>query len=161
MSDTSVSGVDLGFLEFIEVGPAKRLRYEPNSRANIITGDNSFGKTFLLESVWWTLAGTWIDAANAPRRDASRDAPRMLFSLNTSRKTSSFDMRYDWNRHAWIPRTETERPAGVAIYARHDGSYVIWDTISGRAGTPEPNGQVVLDRKELGHGKRGSDHHDH
>ena len=161
MPDTSIPAVDLGFLELIEVGPAKRLRYEPNSRANIITGDNSFGKTFLLESVWWALTGHWIETANAPRRDVPRDAPRMLFSLNTPRKTSSFDVRYDWNGHAWIPRTETERPAGIAIYARHDGSYVIWDAMSGRGGTARPDGQVVLDRKELWHGKRGSDHHGH
>ena len=46
--------VKLEFLELRSVGPTKRLRYEPNNRINILTGDNSLGKTFLLECMRWS-----------------------------------------------------------------------------------------------------------
>ena len=150
---------NLDSMEFFQVGPTKHLRYDPSSRVNIITGDNSLGKTFLLESVWWAITGRWIESVNAPRRDAPRTAPRMTFSLNTPERVNSFDVRYDWTQHAWIPNARTERAGGIAIYARYDGSYVIWDTLSKNGDGSRDDDQVVLDRRELWHGKRGDGVH--
>ena len=45
-------------IDFREVGPARQLIYLPNKRLNLVTGDNSLGKTFLLDSVWWAITGT-------------------------------------------------------------------------------------------------------
>jgi len=154
------SAVDLDFIEFFHVGPAKRLRYEPSSQVNIITGDNSLGKTFLLESIWWAVTGRWIESANAPRRDAPRAASHISFGLNTFKRKIDFDMRYDWGRQEWRSAVEVERPGGIAIYARYDGSYVIWDKMSGSdVGAARHDDQVILDRRELWHGKRGDGVH--
>ena len=153
------SAVDLSFIEFVHVGPTKRLRYEPSSRVNIITGDNSLGKTFLLESVWWAITGRWIESANVPRRDAARAAPRIFFCLNTIQRQRDFEVRYDWHRHAWSTVPEVERSGGIAIYARYDGSCVVWDTMSENDDGESHGHQVVLGRRELWHGKRGDGVH--
>ena len=42
-------------LELREVGPAEALIYEPSAQLNLLTGDNSLGKTFLLDVVWWVI----------------------------------------------------------------------------------------------------------
>ena len=43
----------LTYLEIQGVGAAKKLCFEPAERLSLITGDNGFGKTFLLECAWW------------------------------------------------------------------------------------------------------------
>lgn len=148
----------LDFMEFVHVGPAKRLRYEPSSRVNIVTGDNSLGKTFLLESIWWAVTGRWIESA--PRPKDFEVTPCMSFGLS---KIEPVEVRYDRNRQAWKSSAKTEkieRPSGIAIYSRYDGSYVVWDTTLGNGdGDARLDEQVMLDRRELWHGKRGDGVH--
>src|SRR5581483_9531381 len=56
----------LRYLTLNAIGPAQHFRYEPGERLNLITGDNSLGKTFVLECIWWALTGTWLDAPAIP-----------------------------------------------------------------------------------------------
>ena len=69
---------------FREVGPAARLVYRPNERLNLITGDNSLGKTFLLDSVWWAITGHWLDYPAAPRRNVKRSLPSIRVTYGAS-----------------------------------------------------------------------------
>ena len=64
--------------------------------------------------------------------------------------------RYHWKRQAW---EISRKPLGIvalSIYARHDGSFVVWDAISGvnREGGAATSEHLVLDRDSLWHGKR-------
>src|ERR1035441_3104095 len=70
------AGAAVRFIEIREVGPAKLLRYEPADRLNIITGNNSLGKTFLLECLWWALTGDWLEYPALPRRDVAKGRPK-------------------------------------------------------------------------------------
>ncbi|MFO1431470.1 MAG: DNA methyltransferase [Candidatus Competibacteraceae bacterium] len=79
--DRTEGGAALGSLELREVGPAKEFCYEPAKRLNIITGDNSLGKTFLLETMWWALTGEWLKYPASPRREVAKTKPRISFSI--------------------------------------------------------------------------------
>lgn len=126
--DVGEEGAALVFLELKQVGPAKKFRYDASDRLNIVTGDNSLGKTFLLECVWWALTGQWIDQQAAPRRTKSKYAPTITFSVHTSRNIAqSFSSKYNWDQQSWEYPSNKKLLAGLAIYARYDGSFVIWD----------------------------------
>ena len=53
-------GGTLSYLEMSGVGPVSKLIFSPGSRLNIVTGDNSLGKSFLLDVIWWALTGKWV-----------------------------------------------------------------------------------------------------
>ena len=118
-------------IDFREVGPADRLVYQPNKRLNLITGDNSLGKTFLLDSVWWAITGHWIDYPAAPRRNVKRSLPAIRVTYDASGRNPKRIGRYNWGRQAWEVSKKLERMVALSIYARHDGSFVVWDAISG------------------------------
>ena len=45
-------------LHLKDVGPASRLDLDLGERLNVLTGDNSLGKSFVLDVAWWSLTGT-------------------------------------------------------------------------------------------------------
>ena len=153
--------ITISSIQIREVGPALALHYEPAPRLNVITGDNSLGKTFLLECAWWAVTGTWDQYPAEPRRDARPSLPRMKFSLNASGRDQHFTFKYSFDDHSWITASPlSERRGGLAIYCRHDGSYVIWDPASlGKSSRGSHAAAIVLDRESLWHGKYGHDDH--
>lgn len=55
-------------LELHAVGPAPHLGpIEFAERLNLLTGDNGLGKTFILDTAWWALTGTWPDRPAWPQ----------------------------------------------------------------------------------------------
>jgi hypothetical protein len=131
-------------LELSGVGPSHQLRYEPAPRLNLITGDNSLGKTFLFDCMWWAITRQWPNHPARPRRDLlfhQVQTPTITYTLHA---TNGQDIReqqivspYDWSRQRW---TEPARPsnveAGLAIYARFDGSFEVWDATMQELGEP-------------------------
>ncbi len=144
-------------LDMREVGPALALHYRATPRLNLITGDNSLGKTFLLDCAWWAITGAWNQYPAEPRRDARRSLPRIRFSLNASGRQRDFAFKYTFDQQSWLPVTSvSERLGGLAIYCRHDGSYVIWDPASSGKSIRDPHSvTIALDRSSLWHGKSG------
>lgn len=143
-------------IEFREVGPAGQLVYQPNKRLNLVTGDNSLGKTFLLDSVWWAITGHWIDYPAAPRINVRRSLPAIKVTYDASGRNPARTARYRWKRQAWETFRKLDSVVALSIYARHDGSFVVWDAISGinREGGAATTEHLVLDRDSLWHGKR-------
>ncbi len=127
-------GAALRYLVLKNVGPARDLKYEPSARLNIITGDNSLGKTFLLECIWWSLTGMWIDYPAVPRRDSPKSAARVEYGI-TSAGTQQVDTvrTFQWDAQRWSKPQRAETPPGLAIYARFDGSFAIFDPHQSRA----------------------------
>lgn len=120
-------GGGLESLELIGVGPAKDIELDFAQRLNIITGDNGLGKTFLLECAWWALSGYWADPEQPayPRPDSAKPAIRFQISGGPNRpKTVHFNKL----TQMW-PLPDERRPVlpGIIIYARIDGSCMIWD----------------------------------
>jgi hypothetical protein len=121
-------GAALHFLETNYIGPSKRLRYDPAERLNILTGDNSLGKTFVLECIWWALTGSELDQPIFPRQDASKSQPRISFGLSTERgRLQKIAAHFDWERQSWTVPSSRKAVSGLVLYARHDGSFAVWD----------------------------------
>ena len=155
--ETHRDSITISSIDTREVGPALALHYRPTTRLNIITGDNSLGKTFLLECAWWAVTGNWKDYPAEPRRDAERSTPRIEFSLKASGGERRFSFKYNFDEQSWKQiATTSERLGGLAIYSRHDGSYAVWDPASAHSshGTSQP-GEIVLNKQSLWRGQSG------
>lgn len=122
-------GAVLQLLEISEIGPASYFRYKPAPRLNIITGDNSLGKTFLFECIWWALTGEWTERVMNPRSNVSKKTPNLSFSVAGScGRIQQFKSNYDWSKQQWIAPKDRATEAGVVIYVRYDGSFAVWDS---------------------------------
>ncbi len=148
------AGAALRFLEIREVGPTKSLRYEPAERLNIVTGNNSLGKTFLLECLWWALTGDWLDYAAIPRVDVAKRQPKITFSLTSATgRAKDYSASYNWDRRAWTVSPPTQRLPGLSIYARFDGSFAIWDPARSQLADSHSksnvSGQIFLSRNQV------------
>lgn len=146
-------GAALKSLSLHEVGPATDIVYEPADRLNVITGDNSLGKTFLLECIWWTLTGSWIDYTAQPRLAVAKDEPFISYEIATRQGTSSYTSRYNWDRQQWRKPNRREAVSGLVIYARSDGSFAVWDparaSLSEQDNRKQGDGSIFLSRSNI------------
>lgn len=140
MSVASAIGVArLPRIETEHVGPATRMSLRCSERLNIITGDNSLGKTFFLDVAWWVLTGTWPEVGETgkearttnrrvaqPATERSQDARIRVYDKNDAfvAVASYRAKEEDWGRPATWP--EVHSPV---IYARVDGGYSAWDPL--------------------------------
>jgi AAA domain, putative AbiEii toxin, Type IV TA system len=121
-------GAAISYLGLREIGPATEFDYKPSERLNIITGDNSLGKTFILECVWWALTGGWLGPAVLPRKSAPKNKPMISFRIRTmGGKDRQYEAKYNWDRQVWAPPKNRASLPGLVIYARFDGSFAVWD----------------------------------
>ena len=81
------SGVALNRLSLVNVGPASELVYEPASRINLITGDNSLGKTFLLDCAWWAITGAWMTYAADPLANRKISRSEIAYTLSSGSRS--------------------------------------------------------------------------
>lgn len=122
------TGTRLGQLVLKNVGPTADLEYRPTSGLNVIVGDNSVGKTFLLDAAWWGLTGAWGGYPAEPKdRNAKRSSEIRTISSDLigreEKSTAIFEsIEQEWQRA--VPKSE-----GFGLYARHDGSFAVWDTL--------------------------------
>jgi hypothetical protein len=148
-------GAALEGIELRDVGPAHNLVYEPAERLNIMTGDNSLGKTFLLECIWWALTGGWIERPAYPRTRTSRSGPSISFRIKASEGTTQqYKSNFNWETQSWSGPQNRKVLAGLVIYARHDGSFAVWDPAKLRLAESLPKTQpwVLLDKRGLWNG---------
>ncbi|WP_217358233.1 AAA family ATPase [Anabaena sp. UHCC 0187] len=118
----------LTYLEIQGVGSAKKLCFEPAERLSLITGDNGFGKTFLLECAWWALTGQWANLPAYPTQTASEDEPVITFEISGDSESDTESISYDWQLQRWNEIKNRSTIPGLLIYARVDGSFAVWDT---------------------------------
>jgi len=150
-------GAALEHLEVYEVGPAKHFQYIPAERLNVITGDNSLGKTFILDCVWWALTGRWIRTAVTPRRNTPKRSPFIGFGITArDSKIQTFKVGYDWDRSRWQRPAKRKAHAGLVIYSRYDGSFGIWDPVRSALLDAEtdgtPRGHLRFTRNQVWNG---------
>ena len=157
-------GAALLYLSLKHVGPVANLTYEPAERLNIITGDNSLGKTFILECVWWALTGHWLEDNQAiPRKDVGKRTPEIIFGVTTGRnRPQEFCKSFDWDAQRWVPRTSSrETMPGLVIYARYDGSFAVWDPVRSFVSTqqvaPDSRTHLFFRRNDIWNGLTGRD----
>jgi AAA domain len=85
------------------IGPAATLGpVEFGERVNLITGDNGVGKTFLLDTAWWALTGSWPRVAAWPRPDSGPGNPPVIKAqVRGGARTVPIVGRYQFDREAW------------------------------------------------------------
>src|SRR4029453_17111120 len=105
----------LEYLHPKNVGPARELTMELAPRLNVITGDNGFGKSFLLDIAWWALTRRWPGEVN-PRLTSGmkalpyeRGAATIEFRFTGKNKRDSYTSTFDRMAQAWTGRAG--RPA--------------------------------------------------
>ena len=101
-----------------------------------------------------------MEYAAAPLRSADTVSPRILYCLRALDEPWDFEAQYDHQQHTWQHTRSRQKPAGLAIFARYDGSYSIWDTTApiDRHGAAAPTEhEISLNRSEIWHGKKAYD----
>ncbi len=152
-------GASLRSLKLKSVGPGRQLTYGPAERLNLITGDNSLGKTFLLDIIWWALTGDWFQYPALPQDGTRTSSPEITFTTGLGNRTRSVTAGFDWDSQRWKLSRERGALPGLVIYARHDGSFAVWD--AGRALVGESaehelgiTGAVKMTSKDVWNGLR-------
>ncbi|HSN98675.1 MAG TPA: AAA family ATPase [Candidatus Nanopelagicales bacterium] len=111
-----------------DVGPSSHFDVPLHPRLNLWLGENSTGKTFLLDVLWWTLTGGWADLPAKPqalqrgRRTATH--PSILAEAGGRKVRAEYDRAKD----IWKKRGRPLAP-GLTVYARVDGRFAVWDPI--------------------------------
>lgn len=122
------NGYFLNRLQLSNVGPAGDITYAPSERMNVITGDNSLGKSFILECMWWALTGVWVDYEAEPNRVTRIGSSEIGYSLSdASGRDETFLALYDKINETWVrPGSSSE---GLAFFATHGGAIATWDPL--------------------------------
>ena len=134
----------LKYIDLRHVGPARSMRLDFASRLNLLTGDNSLGKTFALDIAWWALTRTWAGEPAWPHRE--EDArPRIEYRISAEPPHHAVTKsEYDFEAQEWeVPARHWPAP-GIVLYARVDGSFSLWDPAKNywkRVKSPRPTEQ--------------------
>ncbi len=116
-------------LELHSVGPSPHLGpIEFAERLNLITGDNGLGKTFILDTAWWALTGTWPDRPAWPHEASGPDAPaRITAGISGKTTASTYPSSFDYSSQQWLLPTGRPPNPGLVLYFRVDGQFSLWD----------------------------------
>ncbi len=144
----------LSYLETSAVGPVSPLILKPGSRLNIITGDNSLGKSFLLDLIWWALTGSPVGGEIIPyRRPTKEPSPTITYQLAATLRTQPQKCTFSFETYTWSRPAQQQVLPGLVVYARADGSYAVWDPA--RRAAPGQQPALVLTRDGVWGGDPG------
>jgi len=114
-----------------QVGPAPKLAAHFGERLNLLTGDSALGKSFLLDTAFWALTGTWPGGRTAlpDGNRTKKDAPSITYHVvgKTSSDKGPKTAAYDFHSQTWTRPRGRPRIPGLVIYAAVDGSFAVWD----------------------------------
>lgn len=135
-------------LELDNIGPFRGLAMDLGPRLNVITGDNSLGKSLLLEAAWWGLTGTWagLTVPAASRRSSDGHAQlaatvleRVPYVNGYREQSETYKMKVRPGDPSWSKQHGRERLGAIVIHSRIDGGFVLCDpTKHGRAVAHHP-----------------------
>lgn len=117
-------------LELTEVGPVRELFASFGDRLNMLTGDNGLGKSFLLDTCFWALTGTWPGGRTAmPSPNGKKCEPVITYEIkgrsqqSKGPKTATFE----FGSQTWTRSQGRPFKPGLVVYASVDGSFAVWD----------------------------------
>lgn len=118
-------------LETSSIGPAGQMNLEFGSRLNLLTGDNSLGKTFILDIVWWAMTRKWPAEVNSRLVAGKKAVPPIGQEGKIAFHFEGMDKDYtcEFNRKAQSWSGHPDRPdnPSLVMYAMSDGSFALWD----------------------------------
>lgn len=147
----------------VNVGPMaeRELKFAPH--LNVFTGDNSLGKSFLLDMLWFGLTRQWphdlnpkVDGGFPARPREIRERAELTYEMETMSRDlqKSFTAEFDREANKWKIAPGPKPQPGLVIYAMADGSFAVWDPILNywKGGAIEALGKpkaYILSRAEL------------
>jgi hypothetical protein len=147
-------------LEISGLDISRDFQLDLGNRLNIITGDNGLGKSFLLETAWWSLTQNWTGYPILPSSENATKKPTIKFSIsNNAGKGVSFTADFDWRMQNWEIRKKNQKTLpGLVIYAKVDGAFAIWDPariqIEGKSNLQTLPSTLVFSREDVWDGLR-------
>jgi hypothetical protein len=134
----------LGYFELRGVGNIDSLTFEPASRLNLITGDNGYGKSMLLECIWWALSGKWAQLQVLPNENYNRASigfqlmrkEAIQSDVGNTAKSPLEKVFFNFNKQKWPENTDSPKSSAMVAYARVDGSFALWDPVKGNIPPP-------------------------
>jgi hypothetical protein len=135
------------------------------SRLNLITGDNSLGKSFLLDVAWYCLTRRWPQELNQSLSSGAmaqpiikQEASEISFTVDSEADTNqakSYSCKFNLEDEAWIGKAGRPVNLGLVIYAMADGAFAVWDPArnawkkKGSEDTPEKIKAYVFSSREI------------
>ena len=135
------------------------------SRLNLITGDNSLGKSFLLDVAWYCLTRRWPQELNHSLSSGAMAQPiikqedsEISFTVDGEADTNqakSYSCKFNLEDEAWIGKAGRPVNPGLVIYAMADGAFAVWDPArnawkrKGSEDTPEKTKAYVFSSREV------------
>lgn len=124
----------LNKLKLQNLGPADKFDLSFGARLTVITGDNSLGKSFILDNAWWALTGVWPAEYNQTLTSGLKARPkdvetsRIAFTIESqAKKLKPYSSKFDLKRQAWTRPVGRPTNPGLVIYAMADGAFAVWD----------------------------------
>ncbi|GET42768.1 AAA family ATPase [Microseira wollei] len=115
-------------LHLKRVGPAAQFDVEIGERLNIFTGDNGLGKTFLLDVIWYSLTGTWVDNPAFPQLTEETPQISCNFINKTTGESKTFLSSFDFEQQKWRDLTWPGSLGSLIVYVRVDGGFSVFDS---------------------------------
>lgn len=106
---------------------AEKSEVELGARMTLLVGDNSAGKSVVLDALWWALSGSWTRDANPIIPDPKANGTAMIGIRNDDgeERHARFDLKTGrWQR----PGAWTGADA-LVVYARIDGGFSMYEPL--------------------------------
>lgn len=118
-------------LETSGIGPAGQMSLEFGSRLNLLTGDNSLGKTFILDIVWWAMTRQWPAEVNplliAGKKAVPANGQEGKIAFHFEGMDKACACEFNRKAQSWSGRADRPPTPGLVVYAMSDGSFALWD----------------------------------
>lgn len=109
------------------VGPAPRFEVPLQPRLNLLIGDNSLGKTFILDVLWWALTGNWSRWQARPNKPTRRTRGANAPGIVAHAGKRVLQGTYDPVKERWRKKGLRALAPGLVLYVKADGSISVWD----------------------------------
>lgn len=120
-------------LKLEQLGPCDQVDLTFGDRLTVITGDNSLGKSFLLDTAWWALTGVWPAELNKQLASGLKARPKKTSSRITYQisgvvgSEKAHKSAFDIKTQSWKRPTGRPTNPGLVVYAMADGAFSVWD----------------------------------
>ncbi|MEB3301593.1 MAG: AAA family ATPase [Cyanobacteriota bacterium] len=155
----------LHHLQLLNTGPAPALQLELAPRLNLITGDNSLGKSFLLDVAWYCLTRRWPQELNPGLNGGAMAQPthrfqeaEISFKLDGEsdpNQAKAYQCTFNLEEEAWIGQAGRPVNPALVVYAMADGAFAVWDPArnawkrKGAVDTPEKTRAYVFSSRQV------------
>lgn len=126
-------------LKILNIGPSDEMELSFGDRFNVITGNNGLGKSFILDTIWFCLTGTWPNEIEESEKlesgykllpEKSNVKPSIDYILKSKSKNDyKNELLFNLDKQRWIGKAGRPANPGLVFYALADGSFAWWDPI--------------------------------